>query len=357
MGGNGLVSLFLDLVKVDSPTGKEERVANFICDRIKDVADTVKMDHGNVFAHIDGNGEPIFLSAHIDTVEPGVGIKPKTDGNLITSDGTTILAADDKAAVAAIINAAESLHKKGLQHRPIDILFTRSEESYNFGAVEFDYGLLQAKAGFCFDAAHPVGTIIKASPYYENFTLVIKGKAVHASTPDRGVNALLAFSEIMTRAKFGALDEESVANVGLLETGTAINTVPGELTAKGEFRSFDEGKLESHKQHLREIIEGVKAKYGFDYTLKFIRENPGYRLESEEELRLLESAKAAVVAIGLTPHVIETQEVSDANIFNEKGITCINLSDGVQNPHTKEERISISEMENLVRLILKLVEN
>ena len=108
-----IVTTFCELARIDSPSGEEEQVAQYLIGRLEAIGLEVARDsYGNVIA-TDGRDDPIMLSAHMDTVEPGRGVKPSVQGDRIVSDGTTILGGDCKAGVAAILEALESVHEDG----------------------------------------------------------------------------------------------------------------------------------------------------------------------------------------------------------------------------------------------------
>lgn len=347
---------FLDLVKIAAPSMKEERVADFIIKTVNGKVDIVKKDSfGNVYVSIDGKGRPIFFIAHMDTVEPCDGAKPIVEDGYVKSDGKTILGADDKASIGVMLALIEELG--GKEHRPIEFVFFRSEESGNLGAINFDYGLLKAKEGFCFDSSTAVGTIITASPYYDSFNLKVIGRTSHASRPKEGVNALLIFSEALQKIKLGELDEETLMNIGIVESGHARNAVPGEVIARGEIRGFTHERMKMHAEKLKETIESTVSKYNARYELDIIRENPGYKDIDKTAHELFVYAKNAILSLGLTPTIGPPWGVSDANILNDgKGLVCINLGYGAEMTHSKEERIKVSALSQLQKLMLKLVQ-
>lgn len=234
-----LVEQFMTLVKIDSATGDEDEITTYLLNWFKKRNIFVKKDtYGNIYAQIPGNKLPLFFSAHMDTVEPGKNIKPIIHNGYISSDGSTILGGDNKAALAAMLCAADHFIQSKIDHREIEFIFTRSEEVGNYGAIHFDYRLLHAKTGFCFDSGNPVGTIIQASPFYERFDITVKGKAAHASRPYDANNVLYFLSSFLREVTLGKLDDDSIINIGVIQGGDVRNTIPGELIIKGEIRSF-----------------------------------------------------------------------------------------------------------------------
>lgn len=354
-----LIDIFFQLVKIDSPTGNEQQVANFILDYLKQFADTLKKDKkGNIYARIDGVGEPIFFASHMDTVEPGRGIKPQIKKGYITSDGKTILGADNKMAIACILELAHYLKRtKTTTHRPIEFLFTYSEEVGNYGAINFDYSWLKSKSGYCFDSICPVGTIIQASPFYERFDIKVEGKAAHASLPHIANNTLYFLSSFLKEIKLGKLDNDSILNVGIVQGGDVRNTIPGELIIKGEIRSFMESALLLHKKNAISIIHKLIKKHKMKIEHEFVRENPGYKHIDDKSLAMIKQIKKHMLRLGMNPEIQNAWGVSDANIFNEKGLLCINLGDGVEGAHTKLERIKVNDLEATLQLMVEISRN
>lgn len=346
-----LIQTFFDLVQIDSPTNHEEKFGNFLMGELGQLGLFVTKDQrGNIYARREGEGEAIFFSAHMDTVEPGRGIKPRVEDGYLVSDGTTILGADDKSGVAVILETLKSL--EGKKTRPLEFVFTVSEEAGNFGAIDFDYKLLQAKRGYCFDLSQPVGTITTASPYYERFDMKLIGRAAHASHPEEGKNVLPALGEILTIAPLGQPDSETYFNIGVVTGGQVRNTILGEVFLKGEIRSFVEKNLHDIKSIFQKAVDVIVQKYGVELEQEWVRENGGYKHESQEAAAFIEFTKKIMLAIDVPFRLTQTSGVSDANIFNDHGVLCFNLGDGSEFSHTTHERVKVSELENLVQFML-----
>ena len=193
-----LVNSFCELVRIDSPSDEEEEVAQYLTGRLERLGLSVARDaHGNVIASEEGDN-PLLLSAHMDTVEPGRGIKPRIQGHRIVSDGTTILGGDCKAGVAAILEGLEAVVDEGLTRRPVQVVFTRGEEIGIVGATNMDYSMILAKESVVFDGNGPVNTITGASPTYMSFDVTVKGRAAHAGVePEKGLSAIRIATEII----------------------------------------------------------------------------------------------------------------------------------------------------------------
>ncbi|HCX59379.1 MAG TPA: peptidase T, partial [Candidatus Cloacimonas sp.] len=164
-----VISYFMHLVRIDSESLNERAVADILKKDLESIGATVEEDDchkqtggnaGNIYAYLPGNVDksPILFCAHMDTVKPGKGIKPRIENGTIYSDGTTILGSDDKSGVAEIMIALKRIVDSGTDHAPVEILFTVSEEIGLLGAKGFDKSRLKSAFGFALDS-HQVGEL------------------------------------------------------------------------------------------------------------------------------------------------------------------------------------------------------
>lgn len=349
-----LINLFISLCQIDSPTGEEKKVANYILSYLKKLKIlAVKDNFGNIYAKI-GNNPKLFLSAHLDTVEPGRNIKPKIKNGYITSDGKTILGADNKVAVASIIQATKEIIRKN-NNLSFEIVFTLSEEIGNYGAINFDYKLLNSKIGFCFDSSNPLGTIITASPFYERFDIQIIGREAHASKPEEAINVLFPLKKLLNKQKLGKIDQYTLFNIGVVKGGDVRNTIPGEINLKGEIRSFFEKNLLTAKVNFIKLLSKLEKEYRIKINKNFVLENPGYFHKSKQAKQIINKLKTILKNLKLKPKEKVAWGVSDANIFNDKKYLCFNLADGTEFTHTKNERIKIKDLLKLKEIIKNLI--
>lgn len=311
--------------------------------------ETKQDDTGNVFAVRSGSGAPLLLCGHMDTVEPGVGIKPQVVDGMVKSDGKTILGADNKAALAAIMTAVET--NKG---RALEILFTVKEETG--GGVEFfPFEWIKAKKAVVFDSCNPLGGIILRSPFIANFHITIAGKAAHASMPDTGVNAFVPAFAALPTIPLGVLDNrETSVNIGKMLGGTGANTVPDKIRITGEVRSYNETYFEARLENIKSIFKIAAADAGTEFVFVTDGYCPGYSF-SEEDAMVKEIA-AIYKEQGLHPVYHCYSGVSDANILNNRGIKTINLTDGSQFAHTTKEQIAVADLEALARIAASCID-
>ncbi len=345
-----LVNLFMTLCKIYSPSGKEKDIVDFVFKFLRYYGfSPLKDDFGNVILKIKrSGGKPILLTAHLDTVEPCKNVKPLVKNGFVMSSGDTILGADNRATVAAILYALVS----GEIKRSIEVVFTLSEEVGNYGAVNLDYSLLQSKVGYSFDSSTPVGTIILASPFYNRFDITFIGKAAHASRVDLAHNVLQALGEFLNKVKLGKINEDTIANIGVVNVGDVRNTIPGKAVLKGEVRSFKEQDLEGYSSNLKALVKEVAERVNFKYEIDIVRENPGFFYSKED--RDIQNVMKIFSKLKIPVRFEKTWGCFDANIFLQNGIKVINMGDGSIDSHTVKERISIESLFNIYRFV-KLV--
>lgn len=351
-----LVKTFIDLVKIDSPSGEEQKIAKEIIKRLEALGGNVERDKfGNIIAKFGGVGEPLMLNVHLDTVEPGRGIKPVIQGDRITSDGRTILGGDPKAGVAEILEVLTSLKEEKYKHIPLEVVFTLSEEIGLKGAINLDYSKLTARRGISFDGDKNVATITTSAPGYNRVEVIIIGRGAHAGVePEKGISAIKIGAEIISRLETGRIDHETTANIGLIEGGSALNAVAERLHFKAEIRSRSLHKLEKHSLHFEEVFNAVMQKYPeAKIELKITREFDPYLFE--ENHRVIQMAKKALAQIGIKPKLEPTGGGGDVSIFHTHGIEAVCVGVGDYEGHTIREYVLISEMIEAARFCEAIV--
>ena len=349
-----LVQTFLDLIKIDSPSGHEEKVREYVVQFVEKLGLKAIQDaRGNLIVKVDGLGEPLLLGAHLDTVEPGRNIKPQIKDGIIRSSGDTILGADNKAAIAAILEILKDFIKNKLQISSLDIVFTLSEENGEFGSSKLDYEKISAKKGYIFDNENPIGTVIISSPFYYSFNIKIIGKGVHASMPERGVNALGILGKALNNIRLGKINHKTIANIGIINGGHARNSIPAEIFTEGEVRSFIGEEAKGYLGFIIEKFKECAGKLGGKIEYSFVCESPGYKYRKNDELVV--QVKNVFKSLNIRPSLKSSWACSDANIFNLHGIKTINLSEGIVGAHTINESVSVKNLKMLSKLIFSLV--
>ena len=354
-----LVSTFLELVQIDSPSGQEEEIARHLMAELRSLGLTVEHDPtGNVIGRLAGEGQPILLSAHIDTVEPGKGVKPVIEEGIITSDGTTILGADDKSGVAVILEVLRVLVDQDSPPTklapPLEVALTVSEEIGLKGAKGLDLATLGAKEGIVLDSGGPIGAIVVSAPSQDTLRAVVHGKTAHAGVePERGINAIVVASEAIAAMPLGRIDEETTANIGRIQGGMATNIVPDRVEVAGEARSRNEKKLEAQMQAMTDALKKAASRHGATVEVYVDRSYSTFHLSEEDGI--VQRAVTAAQTLGLTPFLVPSGGGSDANIFNAAGIATINISTGMDKVHTTEERIAVADMVKSAEFLLAIL--
>jgi len=303
---------------------------------------------GNLYAFRSGAGSPLLLCTHMDTVEPGIGIQPVENGGVIKSSGDTVLGADNKAAVAAVMTAVEK--SKG---RSLELLFTVKEETGG-GIEHFPADWIKAKKGLTFDSANPLGGIVLRSPFIANFKIAVTGKAAHASTPGEGINAFIPAFAAFPAIPLGELDNgETTVNIGKILGGTGINTVPGTIEIQGEVRSYEKEYFEARMANIKSIF--LQAASGAHVKCDFTTDGycPGYSHGKEDAM--VTQIAGLYAQLGLETVYYPYSGVSDANILNSFGIDTVNLTDGTKFPHTVNEEMAVQDLDTLHAIVLACI--
>ena len=345
-----IVETFCELARIDSPSGEEEAVAQYLIPKLEALGlDVTRDDYGNVVA-TDGGDDPIILSAHMDTVEPGRGVKPSVQGERIVSDGTTILGGDCKAGVAAILEALQSVFEDGTPRRAIEVAFTREEEIGLVGARNLDFSLIRGKEAIVFDGEGPPSRITSSSPEYIGFDIEIIGRAAHAGVePEKGVSAIRIAAEIITRLPQGRLDDETTFNVGTIEGGSVRNTVPELASVRGEFRSRNIESLDGIRLQVDQALSDVRSMYPeAEIDCHLHTEFVSYTLSDDEPA--VHKVKAALESLGLTPTMEPSGGGTDGNVFRLNDISAVVVGMADHGMHTVREYVTIPDLVDAAHL-------
>ncbi|NLK13154.1 MAG: M20/M25/M40 family metallo-hydrolase [Spirochaetales bacterium] len=351
-----LLDIFKSLVAIDSPSFGEDRVALFLEQKLLALGFSTRYDAaGNLYGYLGGEGDALILNTHMDTVDLAVGAHVVVEDDIIRSDGTTALGADDKAAVAALLHALEKVITEGRKHPPLVVLFTIAEETGLAGAKQVDRSLLDAvSCGYTFDASGPVGGAIIQASYHDRLDVVIGGKAAHAGfKPEDGVSAIKIGSDAIAAMHLFRIDEETTANVGSFVAPGTTNVISSEATIHFEARSLDEEKIDKQINHMVEVLEKTARLAGGTVHTHRYRLYEGYRHHTDSPVvrRFTEACGALKIPVEFK----KTQGGSDANIFNGLGIPTLTCCVGYENAHSKEEYIPLSELERLASLIEEII--
>lgn len=354
-----LLQHFLQYVKISSPSHKEAELRTVLRSHLARLKIRTKVDAaGNLIAYVSGQGEtakkaPLLLSAHMDTVKPCKRIRPVIRGRVVMTDGMSVLGADDKAGIAAIIETIQRLRETRVDHPPLEIILSIGEETFSDGAAQLDYSLLHAPYALVVDGGN-VGEIDYRSAYLADVHATIKGKAAHSGIePEKGVSAIQIAAMAISKMKLGRIDQETTANIGVIHGGSIRNAIPAQVKLHGEARSFSKRKIEDQLERMVKALQDACEQYGglLDINSKVILD--GYTIKKSHPF--LKRVMTTMTSIGVKPKLMTTIGATDANAFMKHGIISAVIGTGVQMPHTVEERIQIADLVAATRLLYQLV--
>jgi len=365
MNNDRLIKQFIEMLKVDSESGNERKIADYLKKYFKkfdvevmedDTTETTGHGAGNLFIRLKGDPavEPVYFTVHMDTVTPGVGIKPQIEDGYIVSDGTTILGSDDKAGIAAIIEALHVITENDLPHGDIEIVITVGEESGLVGAKAFDTDLLKSKFGYAIDSTGKVGTVVTTAPTQSKIEAHLHGKTAHAGVaPEEGVSAINIAAKAVSQMTLGRIDEETTANVGRIEGGSATNIVADYAYVLAEARSLSPEKMDRQAAHMREAFENAAESLGgrAEVSIELMYDHLHAELDSE----VVTTVQQAIENIGREADFISLGGGSDGNVFNGKDIQTVVLGLGYENIHTTSERIPVEELIKAAELVVEII--
>jgi len=373
-----LAAIFVEMCAMDSPSGEEAGFARFLKELFArefpeatlmedDSREQTGSNSNNMVLHFPGEPglAPVFFNCHLDTVEPGRGIRVVRKGDKFFSAGDTILGGDDKAGIAILIEAARALKESGRPHLPFDLVFTTCEEIGLRGAKALDISLLRAKEGYALDSTG-VDLLITGAPAADHYRFTITGAAAHAGLhPEKGINAIQLAARCLADLPSGRLDEESTANVGIIKGGQATNIVPESVVVEGEVRSHSPEKLAAFSRQIKDMVQavidgwtpppddgldaGVRPRLDFDLS----REYPAMRLERNTPV--LQRVDRAAAALGREINYQKAGGGSDANVFNGRGLQTAIIGIGMDHVHSTEESIDLLDMQRTAELVISIV--
>ncbi len=366
-----LAQTFVDLVQIDSVSKEEGEICRDLQSRLADLGATVVVDDagnrigaetGNLIANLQGNRacEPLLISAHMDTVEPGRGIEPQLKDGIFSSRGNTILGADDKCAIAVILEAVQTIQEQDLACGPLEVVFSICEEMGLQGAKHLAFDRIFSRMGFVLDT-HNTEAIITHAPAANRLVLQIHGKAAHAgAVPEKGISAISLASKAIAQLDLGRIDHETTCNIGLIQGGIATNIVPDQVKVQGEARSHDVQKLKM----VTDTIVGAFQKVVDDYPVGI--DDGGPQLIADVELdfdllsiaddhKVVALAKQAAANLNRPMGTAVTGGGSDANVFSQHGIVTGVLGVGFDNVHTVDESVPFEDMVRTTELLIEII--
>lgn len=354
-----LVSLFLELINIDSPSGFERAIADVLKNKLEERGFQVREDDaaaklarespakrlpkgtaGNLIATRKGTTDAphLLFMAHMDTVVSNKGVHAIREHGVIKTDEKTILGADDKAGIAGILEAFSIVQEKNLPHGDVTVVFSICEELGLYGAKYLDVESLHVDFGYVLDSGGPPEKVIGAAPYEVDYRITVHGKAAHSGVnPEDGINALAAACSAVSQIKQGRMDEHSTRNIGVFRAGETTNTVCDRAHLEGEARSLDKKKVDALVAEVRQAFERACSTFHATFEMEVEEAYSGFQLAENDDV--VKHAFKALKTMGLTPELAERGGGSDTNVLNGRGIPAVNLGVGASRDHTVYESV------------------
>lgn len=369
-----LKNLLIELIKIDSLSRKERDVALRLRHEMEELGAEVWIDDagekvggntGNLIAQFHGTAaavDPLLLSAHMDTVVPGEGIVPILDGDILHTDGKTVLGGDDKSGVAIICEVLRVIKENRIPYGNIDVVFTICEEAGLIGAKCLDVSRLRARTGLVLDS-DSVGFLFTKAPAANRMEFRVHGLEAHAGVcPEKGINAIKVAAEGLAQMRLGRIDHETTANIGVIAGGMAVNIVPNQVILRGEARSHSQEKLDRQTEHMKRCLEEAAARHalesdGKDHTARVEAtiERDYDRMDVPESAPIVKLVHAAAKNLRLELKTLATGGGCDANVLNQKGLIVANLSTGMREIHTVHEWLDVKDLYLSAQMVLEIV--
>lgn len=360
-----LIQEFEELVKIDAESLEEREICDLLKEKLRNLGFSVKEDDageqiggnaGNVYGFLKGTlpGEPVLLSAHMDTVKPGKGKKPVRKDGRITSDGTTVLGADDVAGIVEILAGIRQTKEKGYPHRDIEVLFCVAEELYTVGSHVFDFSQIRSGEAYVLDLSGDVGAAAYQAPSLISFRIEVQGKAAHAGfEPEKGVHAIAVMADVIKSVVQGHINEQTTCNIGTIQGGTATNIVPEVCVAEGEIRSFSHEEALECLRKIETVVQQTAKDQNAEGKVTHTIHLKAYK--TQENSVPVRQFQKACKKLRLEGKLVSTFGGSDNNSFAEHGIPGLVLSCGMENAHSVREYIKEDQLQAGTDLVTELI--
>lgn len=304
------------------------------------------------------DGQDIQLNNSIQmTVSDFPDLKNYVGHTLITTDGTTLLGADNKAGIAEIMTAMEYLAQHPeIEHGKIRVAFTPDEE-IGRGPHKFDVERFGAKYAYTMDGG-PLGEL-----QYESFNaasgkLIVQGKSVHpGSAKDKMVNAQTVAIQFQQKMPKNEVPELTENYEGFIHLNSFEGTVESaELSYI--IRDFDKEKFEAKKQHMQTVAEQLQQQYGAD-AIQLEIEDQYYNMREKIEpvMEIVDNAERAMITLGIKPNIVPVRGGTDGSQLSYMGLPTPNVFTGGENYHGKYEFISAENMKKATQVIIEIIKS
>ena len=353
---------FVKILETANPPGEEDEIAEVLREEMQKLGAKTRKDAvGNLIGYM-GEGKNVFmLGGHMDSVMPCRDVKVVREGDIVKSDGLTILTADDGAGIFEILAALRYIKEQNLPSPPIDLLFTVGEEMGGLGVRKLKKSHLRARQGMLLDRADDPGVFVIAGPFKRNFRVTFKGTAAHAFEAEKGVSAIHMAAAAVAQFPQGKIHEELYANIGKIEGGVSVNQVAEQAVIEGEVRAFTSLDAEELMEEYQRIIDSILYKFSAsgefapDAHLEYTSRREGYR--HDPCLPIIKAICSVQESIGLKTSMQITRACSDAGDLTNKGIATINYANAAHRVHTREEWVDMKDVTKIIWMLVNLLQH
>jgi tripeptide aminopeptidase len=309
----------------------------------------------NILMSIEGEGEPILLCAHMDTVPVEAQyVRVLEKDGVLRSDGKTILGADDRSGIALALEMIDLFLAAG--GRSLEILFTVQEELGCLGSRNHGFPELRSTRAYCLDGESPPGTIIARAPGKEQYFCEVWGRSAHAALePEAGRNAIRHGAALLLDFPQGQVDKDTTANLGIIQGGSQTNVIPGYCSISGEIRSFSEESLAGTKERINAACRRMnKTGEAYRVDIRWDKTYRGYAVSPEEEIvrRFLRGCEKR----NIRGEILSSPGGGDGNNLNSQGIRSVVFGSGMHNIHSPDEYLVLEEFFSAAELLRAVME-
>ncbi len=361
-----IVSLFVDMAKISSPSLHEGEMMEFVKNYLKGKnveVQSLPYTHGefnseNLIIRMpatDTSKKGLFFDAHADTVNPCEDVKPIIDGDVIRSSGNSVLGADDKCGIASMLTAIDYILENNIPHGELLFIVSSAEEIGLVGARYIPEEIFKGMDyGVILDSGGSVGSITLKAPYNYGYEITVTGRAAHAAAaPEKGINAIKIAASLICDLPSGRISEDTVSNVGLINGGSGRNVVPETVNIVGEFRSLVDEKCTPLREQVLNAVQKHKEQ-AVDITCEITQGTVGYNFDQSSEI--IKFVAQGLDSLNISPRYEESCGGTNANVYSTKGIHSTVISVGMEAIHSVDEYIKIQDLVDTTKLLIKLIE-
>jgi tripeptide aminopeptidase len=356
-----LEQTFLDLAAIDEIHPHENQVLAYIRHRLDQSGLRYLQDEaGNLIARVPAAAgateSPLALVAHTDIAAPLHGRQVVIDPERIKTDGTGLLGADDKSAVALLLELATRARSRRIHpHRPLELVFTVGEEAGCEGAKALDVTKLEANQALVLDWTNSIAHYVTRSPAYGKIDVEYLGRTAHPAQWQEGLNAGAALTAAAAALTVGEYTPGVTFNIGVFNYGQARNQVPGRAMLQAELRSYDTAALETATTAVAAHFRNRAAKQGLQARITATTDSPAYHLN--ESGPLFASVRRTCQSLGLKPVADSTYGCFDGNILAARGLEVMMLGAAYYAPHSPGEYLNRAEFAEALKFLEQLCYN